>query len=303
MFSFLSKLGNAKSMLNEFYNSSDNIIELKDDRLREFQLYLLSMYRDIADACEKLGIQCFAVGGTCLGAVRHKGFIPWDDDIDISMTRDEYNVFRKHFNELLGDKYILNAPNNCSKPIARFPKVLAKNTVFVPAGEEETESSKVFLDIFVLDRIPGNPIHRNIKGIYINAMEFISGQVSLYKNQNKMTHDSYKAGGKAQYYIREIIGFLFSYRSYENWCNKIDQAVQYQGDSQNLYGLPTGRLHYLKDLHGEDEIYPLNELPFEGIMIKVPGKTDTYLKNLFHEYMQLPPPEKREHHYLTKLEF
>ena len=123
------KLFKGLTSIKSIMNYADSGIEdLSEEKLRALQLVLTEMLIDIINVCETNDIDVFLLGGTALGAVRHKGFIPWDDDIDIGMTRESYNRFVSLFENHLSDRYILNAPNYSRDSLSRFPKVLKKDS-------------------------------------------------------------------------------------------------------------------------------------------------------------------------------
>ena len=82
------------------------LVELDDEKRRQLQKVLLDIYKDIDMVCRENDLTAFLSGGSSLGAVRHKGFIPWDDDLDVAMTREDFEIFRKVFRRKYKDKYI-----------------------------------------------------------------------------------------------------------------------------------------------------------------------------------------------------
>ena len=221
--------------------------ELTEEKLRKLQLVLADMLIEILNVCKENDIDVFMMGGTSLGAVRHKGFIPWDDDIDIGMTRESYNRFVPVFEKHLADRYILNAPNYTKNALSRFPKILKKDSYMDTGLTDDPDLCKVFIDIFIADRIPENPIVRKIKGIRCDCLEFIGGQVAMTEQLNDGLKRRYLSGGRVSYMIRSIIGKVFSFHKSSYWYDRIDKAVQYNKDS-SLLGLPTGSKHYFGEV-------------------------------------------------------
>ena len=103
-----------------------SLVALDDEKCGQLQNVLLDIYKDIDMVCRENGLTAFLCGGSALGAIRHKGFIPWDDDLDVAMTREDYIVFRKVFHRKYKDKYIINAPNYSKDAKTRFVKILKK---------------------------------------------------------------------------------------------------------------------------------------------------------------------------------
>ena len=99
---------------------SSSVGNIGPERLRQLQLCLLGIYKDVRHVCDKYEIPLYLMGGSALGAVRHKGFIPWDDDLDVAMTRRDYRRFCEVFEQELSQKYTLNAPNYCDNARVRF---------------------------------------------------------------------------------------------------------------------------------------------------------------------------------------
>ena len=124
-----SKLFNGKEAF-QAVNLDDIYFPIDDEQREQLQQIIYGMYRDIQITSEKHGLTPFLVGGSALGAIRHRGFIPWDDDLDIGFIREEYEVFIKSFEEEFKDKYYVNAPGKQKRTRARFTKILLKGTIF-----------------------------------------------------------------------------------------------------------------------------------------------------------------------------
>ncbi|MBQ8741133.1 MAG: LicD family protein [Clostridia bacterium] len=294
-------LSSRKNVLNTIKTKSGYIAV--DDELRKtIQNSLLEMLVDIDKVCSENQIEFFLCGGSCLGAVRHSGFIPWDDDVDIAMTREAYMRFVEVFESNMCDKYILNAPNYSKESISRFPKVLKKDSVYITGDTTNIDLCKLYIDIFLLENVPENKFVRAVKGILCNGLEFISGQVHFIRYSTVDERKMYKEYDAVSYYIRLCIGKLFSFLSVSTYNNLVDKVVQYKNEKSKLYGFPTGRKHYFGEILPRETFFPLIRLPFEGYMMPVPENYKRYLKNLYGNFMQIPDEDKREHHYIKKIQ-
>lgn len=297
---FVDKLINGKATLGAV-DASDMLILVDANLRKKIQSELLEMYLDLYKVCKKYGIIPYLVGGSALGAVRHHGFIPWDDDLDIGMTRTDYNQFQNIFQRELGERYKLIAPNYQGNAKNRFPKIIKKNTLYREILDAQNdEDCGLFLDIFILENVPDNVLKRKIKGIICNGLEFIGGQVFFYEHRDSTVKTFYLRAGKANYYVRSLIGFVFSFFKSSRWFDIIDKTVQYDDNMTAFCGLPTGRKHYFGEILEKKKLLPEMYLSFEGYKLPVFKGVDYYLKNLYGDYMVIPPVEKREKHYIKE---
>lgn len=282
---------------------SEYIRPITDEERRQLQQVLLDMYKDLLLVCDKYGLVPYLCGGSALGAIRHQGFIPWDDDLDIAMTRSDFNKLAKVFQRELGDIYILNAPNCSKNAKARFPKIIKKGTIFREVGTvKDPELEGVFLDIFVIDNVPDNKFLRNVKGGVCNAEEFISGCVYDYENLDEVSKKYHKQSGHLFYSIRMTIGRLFSFIPSSNWFHAIDKTIRWRDDSSKDCTLGQGRYHYFGEILPRETIFPPRYCDFCGIEVPVFHQVEYYLENIYGDYMQIPPVEKRESHHIIKLQ-
>lgn len=299
---------NGKSAMTAAMQGLDSLVQIDDTLRIKLQTTLLSIYDDVVAVCIKHSLSCYLVGGSALGAVRHHGFIPWDDDFDIAMSRKDYQKFQKVFEQELGDRYILNAPNYSTKVCARFPKVLKKNTVFKQIGGfSDSELQGIFLDIFIIDNVPDNKLLRRIKGMYCNLLEFISGQVMIRECEDettrKLSRELRFQMGSVQYCIRKTVGVVFSIRNSTYWFNLVDKAVRCENEQSFYCSIPTGRKHYFGEMLPREVFFPSVEGDFFGRKVLLPNMSDVYLNNLYGDYMTIPPVEKRESHWIEKISF
>lgn len=300
----IQNLSSRKKVSNTLSEYQEGLVAIDDKMRKQLQKTLLEMYKDILDVCEKYNIVPYLIGGSCLGAIRHKDFIPWDDDLDIGMMRKDYLVFRDIFEKELGEMYVLSAPNYSAKSKNRFPKIMKKGTIYREVGDNsEPEKCGIPLDVFILENIPSNESVRKLKGMYCNLLEFIGGQVSLRENMEPLLEKSLKAEGSIEFFIRTGVGVVGGLAPAYRWFNKIDEAVQHK-ENTGYIGIPTGRKHYFGEIFPIDCFLPPRYVEFCGIEAPVFNKAEQYLINLYGEdYMELPPEEKREKHLIRELRF
>jgi len=138
--------------------------EYDDKTLKHLQNTELMILKDFIEICEDNNLDYYIYGGSLIGAIRHKGFIPWDDDLDVIMFREDYDKFKKIFNESYNDKYYLLCKETEEDYFYLFSKLVLKGTIF----EEEWVNQVNFnlginIDIFVLDDLSDNKIKRYIQ--------------------------------------------------------------------------------------------------------------------------------------------
>lgn len=298
----IDQLKDGKKILNIVAKEQSGLVKISDEQKDQLQNTLLEIFDFINEICNKNDIKVCLIGGSALGAVRHKGFIPWDDDLDLGMTRDDYNKFKTAFLNQNDERYRLNAPNLTSKVRSRFPKILKNGTIMREiADSKDTETQGIFVDIFIIDNVPNNKIHRFLKGLICNACEFIAGQVQLVENCDAWTKDFFKRSGTANYLVRMSIGKIFSVISSHKWIGIIDKVIQYDDDNSKFCTVATGRKHYFGETMERELFFPFSKGEFCGRTVYLPSKCDAYLKNAYGDYMKIPPESDREHHYVRDL--
>lgn len=261
-------------------------VELSDDDLRRLQLNLLEMLIEIDRICRKYNIKYSLDGGTLLGAVRHGGFIPWDDDVDVIMRRAEYQKFyRACQKELDKKRFFLQEYRTDRHYRWGYEKLRRKNTEFVRLGQEHLKSvGGIFIDIFVVDNVPDHPA---VRRLHLFACFLI--RKLLYAELGMRNADSLFLRRWYRMLYRMIPrDTIFQWRNrIAARCNKKrTELVRHMTYPYVLsrYGMP-----------GEcfDE---MTDIKFEGYTFRAFRKYDKYLTALYGDYMTLPPKEKQKAH-------
>ncbi|MBQ4405411.1 MAG: LicD family protein [Bacteroidales bacterium] len=250
--------------------------------IEEIHKELLNPLKKITEICNNEGIKYFLAYGSLIGAVRHKGFIPWDDDLDIIMMRPDYERFIKYCEEHKERIYpycIMTYTNTPGYPyaIARFCDV-----VNFRMQKDDTINMGLFIDVYPFDIIkPGKErIIRFKKGIF-NRLWF-------YAHYNKVV--------KSESFIKNIGKYFFYFCSRfvtEKWTLKhLSNIAKKYSDSNGKY---VGSLIWDAGLKTFDKEWfsKTNECEFENVMVNVPYELDKVLRTSYGNYMQLPPIEKQ----------
>ena len=298
----------AKEIMNNLTLKSNRLMEVDQDMRNHSQDVLVEMMRDIHNVCIKREIGYALVGGSCLGAVRHQGFIPWDDDIDISMLREDWEKFRSCFDEELGEKYVMEAPQYGNKDCkTTWAKVYKKKTVLQEIMDVDTPYEQgIFIDIFFYENVSNNKIIRKIDACLSDFLKGVATSMVFYKYPNELMKQYYGATPqtKRYYNMRRFLGFLFSWMSHKRFCDCYDKFVSRHKTPSEYITAPTGRKNYMGEILQRKWWIPQKQVKFENTEFLVPADSHNYLLTLFGKnYMQLPPVEKREKHFIVKLKF
>ena len=277
----------------EYILSGSNVARLQET--------LYEMLEKICFVLNKYNIDYMLSGGTLLGAVRHNGFIPWDDDIDIMMTRENYVKFIEHQNEL-DDDLVLVEPLSSPKYYCKNPKVFKKNTQYVEISNASMDTyDMVFIDILIIENAPKSKIRRKIRGFIYDisykgasvCMDYMYPSTPIInkaKNNNEL---------KKYYDMRRRLGFIFSIVGGLHFYLKIVDRLGNYKKQTGLYCVPSA-ISYNREVFPTAVFEEITVGKFEKSYYKIPIHYDVYLKNLYGDYMQIPPVEKREVHIAYK---
>lgn len=257
--------------------------------IRSVQLKQLELLKELSTFCDVNNIQFFLIGGTAIGAVRHKGFIPWDDDIDIGMLRADYTKFLELYKNESNNKFFLQTNETDIAYPMLFAKLRYNGTTFIEPGTEKIGSRMhqgIFIDIFPLDYISSNNVLSKMHYYLISL--FISIASTYGGNYPKS-----KIKRVAKYLYSKAFIFVLGKKGLEKLAHKV--ATLKTRKKTNCIINFFGR-HGLKEMVEIDIFGEGNEMEFEGSSYPLPKRYNDYLTKIYGDYMKLPPMEERETH-------
>lgn len=278
---------------------SPHQILIEGESMRKLQGVLLEALKDILSVCAENDIEITMGGGSCLGAVRHEGFIPWDDDIDLNITREGYERFLPLFLDRFSDKYwVLDAQRTTEYPVI-CPQVRRKGTVVRNRDDFKKEECGACIDLCIVENIPDSPILQTFHGIASLALGLMASCRRFY--QHKTDYLALADGNEAATRAVRLkcrIGALLFFTTYGRlnalWdsCNSLCK-----NKASRFVSVPGGRLRYFGERYQRDTFFPARRGLFEGLEVPLPRDVDGYLTHLYGpDYMTLPPEDKREKH-------
>lgn len=297
----------AKEVMYKITSSSSILKPITEAERRKLQQILTQMLDEVQCACNNVGIPIVLCGGSCLGAVRHKGFIPWDDDLDIAIMRKDWDKLKKCFNDILSNKYVLEAPNYNDKD-SKYPwgKIYLKESEMQDVIDINLPYNKgIFIDIFVIENVANNKIIQYFDAFITTLMKYVATSMLLYKYPNKTMDVFFSVNKKSLLYyrLRQLLGFTFSFVTHKKWLKWYDMLASRHKET-NLTTIPTGTNLYLGEMLNRDTWLPYATAMFNGLEVSIPHDTNTYLTKLYgKDYMTIPPVEKQESHFIVSLKF
>ncbi len=299
------KLFNTKNIFMKACYKSNDLHAITAEERTKLQAHLRKMYLDIEEVCKSHNLQMMVAYGSVIGALRHKGFIPWDDDIDLLMPRNDYNLLVNEYADELPAKYTIYSPNSIHGPIYRFAKVVDTTTRFTLSPEKATEKSGIFIDIFPLENAATGKLH--IRWIQIKACFLmyvatsVAGWRSKSKANKKMMTSSF--AGAINYYLRQTIGFFFNWRSPEKWYNIFDKSVTGLPES-GFFMVPSGgaNIRYFTPID-KRFFLPTRRMPFDDITVNVPNQPEAHCEMEYGDWKRIPPENERWQHFIREIKF
>ena len=283
---------------------SNELHEMSDDERRRLQAHLRMMYKEIEKVCDRHGLRMCAGYGTVLGALRHQGFIPWDDDMDLLMPREDYDLLINEYATELPDNLKIYAPNSKCRPLYRFAKVVDSSTRFISPGASNDETHGVFIDIFPLEFVPRRKLVLKWRNFSTRVLLFITACVDQKVGHNQFYKKLMCSNRKGAiiYNLREFVGVLFSWRKPQSWYNNIAEYTHYIKDT-GMVNVPTdgGLTKSLMPLPMET-YFPAKKAKFDDIEILIPNAVDDYLVHNYGNWNWIPPVDQRWQHFIEKLE-
>jgi lipopolysaccharide cholinephosphotransferase len=247
--------------------------------LKEYQSYLLNMLLVFDAFCKEQGLEYFLAGGSALGAVRHGGFIPWDDDIDLAMLRPDFEKLE----EILAEQGNKIGEYDYSPVIGQIvPDAPIGHLLYLPEGDyDKADAPK--LDIHPVDGLPKAGWKRKVQRFFA-----VVHYMAVYRHPTKNK-------GKAAHFISKILVVTTSDGMFDRYA-RISRKVITAHDARraaqvcSLFGLAG----YANEVMDRELLVPYRRTEFEGHLLPVPCKEKEYLEKLYGDYEVLPPKEDRE---------
>lgn len=251
------------------------------EQLEHLQSVLLTIVSDIDHLCQKYGIQYYLLGGSAIGAIRHHGFIPWDDDLDIIMDESNYRKFLQIApQEMDSEKYFIQEGLR-DWPL-NFSKVRLKGTFYdegLPIEEKDKDKQGIFVDIFKMDNVSSNKLRAFWQ--YFWAKYYLCYQLSTRKEAIQSRTKLF------------LIALSFPLRIKPIRTFAIRQVESLNDRDTEYLGFFYGRTRWKNSIIRKDWFGTPLYVPFETIFLPVPEKCDLYLTKMFGDYMTPPPKSKQ----------
>lgn len=259
--------------------------------MNAIQTYILEIFKEIKKVCDVHNIEYYAVGGTCIGAVRHGGFIPWDDDIDIAIPIEQLDKFIGLCRNNLPEYYEIRCAEHELHNMTLFYKIVDKRTTFIEKGNEKypDQYRGVFVDIMPMAGVPDNKF---IREIYLQKLKMYARLNCFRRIEKKEYREQIK--GKNRLLYNWIVYRIIRFHSYKYFWRKYFEVLHKHPMKDAMYTGYTWVPTRLKELcFGQDNFRCFVEFPFEDTVMRCPNGYHAFLTQMFGDYMKWPELNER----------
>lgn len=266
--------------------------EYDDKTLASLHEVELEIFDEFVRICKKHKLEYFMTGGTMLGAIRHEGFIPWDDDIDLGMMRKDYDLFIQYAKEELDEKYYLDCFETNKDYYLPFAKIRKNNTIFDEEDSHHLNNHKgIFIDIIPFENAPHqDSFKQKIQAILVRNIT----DTMFYKTKIRKLKNS-------RHPVFVAFLSILPKRTLMKLQNKLMHL--HKDDNSEYVVALAGTYGYVKETSKRSVFLPSKNIKFEDRTYRGMNNPDAYLTRIFGDYMKLPPKEKRRNHMPLKIEF
>lgn len=263
--------------------------------LNNVQKEALNILLAFVDICNRNHLTYYISGGTYLGAVRHGGFIPWDDDVDVAMPRKDFNKFLAIAEKELPEGYQINHFTRDPKSMYYVPKIENAKIKLRSTIAQQEKIVSLWIDVFPLDGLPDNPV---IRKLHCFRLLCLRGEYKLaffdqlvnYKNKDRPWYENVIISAARKVNIGKLFNSYKIFRKLDKVLSKYD--FYDSTDIMNFMGS-----YKFRSIMNREEIYKDGAMyNFEGYMFNAPKEYDKYLTQIYGDYMKLPPEDKRNWH-------
>lgn len=268
--------------MHEISSKINRMKEREDLTLQEIHNAGLEVLKEIKRVADLIGVRWYLAYGTLLGGIRHNGFIPWDDDIDIHMMRSDYIVFLNEFNNICSSQFKLLSERDRDYPFM-CPKVVNLNTYVIEKHMNQVKDLGVWVDVFPLDYVTADSLHHSNEILKLCKKSWIA----RYYISPPLT--------KLKYFLGGLIQPSTSFRDIESRPSDILAEIS---RLSHVTDRPTSILRCPVDVTSIFQFFNTSDFAepimcnFEGDQFPMPSGYDNILKTLYGDYMTPPPQNK-----------
>ena len=266
-------------------------LQVKKIELKEQKKILIEILEYFDKICRENNVKYSLIGGSLIGAIRHKGIIPWDDDIDVILSRNEYLKIIDILEKKVDSRFKLLTRNTCKDYFYPFPKLIDKRTfISEPQFLDHISEYGIFLDIFSYNNVSNDEKERvkDIKKIKLLNSMMLRKKINL------------KNDGLKQIFLRVNKNILSKIIGYSSICKKLDSIFEKYNEAHTNYVISNWPLYKIeKEIQNSNNIEEFIDVEFENISVMIYKNYDEILKTTFGDYMIMPPEDKRKTHGLV----
>lgn len=257
--------------------------------LRQAQLLEKKLLDVVVDICKKENLQYYLLGGTALGAIRHEGFIPWDDDIDVGMPRKDYDKFIEVASKYTGNGVELYHYSSKEGYADYTAKLVSTHSYFVTEREGGSSVQQIWIDVFPID---GSPNSSLLRWLHYRKLDVLRGLLAIrYIDQVHINHNRSKAKIMIINIAKKIpLGRLINPIKV---CSIIDLVFRANDISKSIYAGNYMSPYHERDMFNSKIFGSGTMVRFEGDQYYAPELVHEYLNHLYGDYMKLPPIDQQ----------